>query len=95
MNGRQGWLYISENYLGFYSFLLGVEKKQLIELKNIKDISKENSKRNMFADSLRIITKEKEENHVFSNMFRRDEVKKKEKKRQYISEIGLPSHSKR
>ena len=61
MNGRQGWLYISENYLGFYSALLGVERKQLIELKNIKDISKENSKRNMFADSLRIITKDEEE----------------------------------
>ena len=61
MNGRQGWLYISENYLGFYSALLGVERKQLVELKNIKDISKENSKRNMFADSLRIITKDEEE----------------------------------
>ncbi|KAI8144429.1 hypothetical protein BJV82DRAFT_67640 [Fennellomyces sp. T-0311] len=74
MNGRQGWLYISENYLGFYSFLLGVEKKQLVELKDIKDITKENSKRNMFADSLKIVTKEKEETHMFSNMFRRDEV---------------------
>ncbi|KAI9319372.1 hypothetical protein BX666DRAFT_1925576 [Dichotomocladium elegans] len=74
LNGRQGWLYISENFLGFYSFLLSVETKKLIELKNIKDITKENSKRNMFADSLRITTKDKEEQYFFSNMFKRDEV---------------------
>lgn len=61
LNGRQGWLYISENYLGFYSFLLGIETKRLIELKDIEDIKKENSKRAMFADSLRITTKDKEE----------------------------------
>ncbi|KAI8362750.1 hypothetical protein BD560DRAFT_178182 [Blakeslea trispora] len=40
-NSRQGWLYISENYLGFYSYILGFELKILIELKDIKDIIKE------------------------------------------------------
>lgn len=74
-NGRQGWLYISENYLGFYSFLLGIETKRLIELKDIQDIKKEKSKREMFDDSLRIITKENQE-HFFSNMFKREEVTK-------------------
>lgn len=43
--------------MGFYSFLLGVETKKLIELKEIQDITKENSKRAMFADSLKIVTK--------------------------------------
>jgi GRAM domain len=60
-NGRQGWLYISENYLGFYSFLLGVETKVLVELKDIQDMKKEKSKRNMFSDSLLIATKDKQE----------------------------------
>ncbi|KAL0080965.1 hypothetical protein J3Q64DRAFT_1758223 [Phycomyces blakesleeanus] len=60
-NGRQGWLYISENYLGFYSFLLGIEAKTLIELKEIQDIAKEKTKRSMFGDSLKIITKDKVE----------------------------------
>ncbi|GAB5586532.1 GTPase activating protein (GAP) [Umbelopsis nana] len=72
-NGRQGWLYISENYLGFYSFLLGVETKVLVELKDIQDMKKEKSKRNMFSDSLLIVTKDKKEHH-FSNLFRRDET---------------------
>ncbi|KAG1045709.1 hypothetical protein G6F43_011233 [Rhizopus delemar] len=69
---RQGWLYISENYLGFHSFLLGLELKTLIELKDIQELVKERSK-GIFDDSLRIITKDKEEYH-FSNMFKREEV---------------------
>ncbi|KAI9478329.1 MAG: rab-GTPase-TBC domain-containing protein [Benjaminiella poitrasii] len=69
---RQGWLYISENYMGFHSFLLGSETKVLIELKDIQEMKKEKSK-GIFDDSLRIITKDKEE-YYLSNMFRRDEV---------------------
>lgn len=57
---RQGWLYISENYIGFHSFIMGVEKKILIELKDIQELKKEKSK-GIFDDSLRIITKDKEE----------------------------------
>lgn len=57
---RQGWLYISENYLGFHSFLLGLELKTLIELKDVQELVKERSK-GIFDDSLRIITKDKEE----------------------------------
>lgn len=34
-----------------------METKKLIELKEIQDITKENSKRAMFADSLKIVTK--------------------------------------
>ncbi|RUP44863.1 hypothetical protein BC936DRAFT_148927 [Jimgerdemannia flammicorona] len=59
----QGWLYISENYLAFYSFLLGIETKLLIELKDIQDLRKEKSKRGVFADALKVITKGKEETY--------------------------------
>ena len=38
---HQGWLYISENFLCFYSYLLGVETKLLVELKDIKSLTKE------------------------------------------------------
>ncbi|KAI7867130.1 rab-GTPase-TBC domain-containing protein [Spinellus fusiger] len=72
-NGRQGRLYISENYLGFYSFLLGVETMILIELRDIQGLKKENSKRNLIPDSIRL-TKKDEEEYFFSNMFRRDEA---------------------
>ncbi|GAA5816203.1 hypothetical protein MFLAVUS_009729 [Mucor flavus] len=69
----QGWLYISENYLAFYSFLLGYETKLLIELKDIQDIKKEKSKRGVFSDAIKISVKDKSE-HFFSNLFKRDEV---------------------
>ncbi|KAL7320859.1 GTPase activating protein (GAP) [Mucor circinelloides] len=69
----QGWLYISENYLAFYSFLLGYETKLLLELKDIQDIKKERSKRGVFSDAIKISMKDKSE-HFFSNLFKRDEV---------------------
>ncbi|CAO3684807.1 unnamed protein product [Umbelopsis ramanniana] len=69
----QGWLYISENYIAFYSFLLGIETKLLLELKDIQDIKKEKSKRGVFSDAIKLITKDKQE-YFFSNLFKRDEV---------------------
>lgn len=59
-NSRQGWMYISENYLGFYSYLIGFELKILIELKDIKDIVKE-PVRKLFRHSMRVMTKENQE----------------------------------
>jgi hypothetical protein len=53
-------MYISENYLGFYSYLIGFELKILIEIKNIKDIFKEKNKK-IFRHSLRIKTKDDQE----------------------------------
>jgi hypothetical protein len=53
-------MYISENYLGFYSYLIGFELKILIELKNIKDIFKEPVKK-LFRHSMRVTTKENQE----------------------------------
>jgi hypothetical protein len=54
-------MYISENYIGFYSFLLSVETKLLLEMKDVSDIKKEKSRRSVFSDALRIITKNNQE----------------------------------
>ncbi|KAJ3074761.1 hypothetical protein HDU98_010351 [Podochytrium sp. JEL0797] len=70
---NQGWLYLSLSYLCFYSFVLGVETKIVIELKDIEELSKEKSKRGVFSDAIRIVTKNKTE-HIFSNLFTRDET---------------------
>ncbi|KAJ3124723.1 TBC1 domain member 9, partial [Physocladia obscura] len=70
---NQGWLYLSLSHLCFYSFVFGVETKIVIELKDIEELHKEKSKRGVFSDALRIVTKNKTE-HMFSNLFSRDET---------------------
>ncbi|KAJ1552603.1 TBC1 domain member 9 [Cladochytrium tenue] len=70
---NQGWMYISTSYLCFYSFVLGVEVKIVIELKDIEELQKDRSKRGVFSDAIRIATKNKTE-HLFSNLFSRDET---------------------
>lgn len=57
----QGWLYISENYVAFYSYLLGYETKLLVELRSIQDIRKEKSKRGVFSDAIKLIMKDRTE----------------------------------
>lgn len=37
---NQGWMYISTNYVCFYAFVLGVETKVAIEIKEIKQLTK-------------------------------------------------------
>lgn len=69
----QGWLYISENYVAFYSYLLGYETKLLVELRSIQDIRKEKSKRGVFSDAIKLVMKDRTE-HFFSNLFKRDAV---------------------
>ncbi|KAG0339286.1 hypothetical protein BG004_006879 [Podila humilis] len=70
---NQGWMYISENYLCFYSFMLGMETKIFLELKDIGDLQKEKSKRGVFADAIRVVMKDSQE-YFFSNLFHRDET---------------------
>ena len=53
---HQGWLYISENFLCFYSYLLGVEIKLLVELKDIRSLTKEKVAGGLLANSIRIAT---------------------------------------
>ncbi|KAI8621287.1 rab-GTPase-TBC domain-containing protein [Chytriomyces sp. MP71] len=70
---NQGWLYLSLSHLCFYSFVLGVETRIVIELKDVEELHKDKSKRGVFSDAIRIITKNKTE-HFFSNLFSRDET---------------------
>ncbi|KAF9976068.1 hypothetical protein BGZ73_009166 [Actinomortierella ambigua] len=70
---NQGWMYISENYLCFYSFMLGIETKIFLELKDVGDLQKEKSKRGVFADAIRVVMKDGQE-YFFSNLFHRDET---------------------
>ncbi|KAK9763293.1 GTPase activating protein (GAP), variant 2 [Basidiobolus ranarum] len=70
---NQGWMYISEHYLCFYSFILGIEAKIQISLREIDSLHKETSKRGLLADSVKVITRDKKE-HFFSNLFCRDET---------------------
>ncbi|KXS14903.1 TBC-domain-containing protein [Gonapodya prolifera JEL478] len=69
---RQGWLYISSNFIAFYSLLMGVETKVLLELKDVEEILKQNSKAGMLADSITVVTRNKTK-HFFTNLMRRDE----------------------
>jgi hypothetical protein len=76
----QGWMYISENYLCFYSFLLGIETKVIVELKDVRDLTKEKSKRGMVSDSIKVITKDDQEVRKFFFFFSFFFLKKFEKK---------------
>ncbi|KAJ1504605.1 hypothetical protein HMI54_006787, partial [Coelomomyces lativittatus] len=70
---QQGWMYVSPNYLAFYSFMLGKETKLFIEMKDIMQLSKEKSKRGFLNDSIRITLKDQQV-LFFSNMFHRDDA---------------------
>ncbi|KAJ3086470.1 hypothetical protein HK102_013072 [Quaeritorhiza haematococci] len=70
---NQGWMYISMSYICFYSFIFGVETKVVIELKDVQELAKDKSKRGVFQDAIRIVTKN-EQTHFFSNLFHRDET---------------------
>ena len=51
---NQGWMYISENYLSFYSFIMGRETKVFLELKDITELKKDKSKLGMVSDAIRV-----------------------------------------
>ncbi|CDH56455.1 gtpase activating [Lichtheimia corymbifera JMRC:FSU:9682] len=69
----QGWLYISENYLGFHSSFLGYETKVLIEHKDVEIITKEKS--GVFSNAIKVVSKDDgETQHLFSNLLDRDAV---------------------
>ncbi|PWA03625.1 hypothetical protein BB558_000207 [Smittium angustum] len=70
---HQGWMYISENYLCFYSFLFGSETKIVIQLKNIKDLQKTKTKVQSTDDGL-VVETQSGESYKFTNLFKRDEA---------------------
>ncbi|KAJ1917984.1 GTPase activating protein (GAP) [Mycoemilia scoparia] len=70
---NQGWLYLSENYLCFYSFLLDRETKLCIELRNIEKLTKKSTMIGIREDGIEIATKNGEVT-LFTNLFHRDET---------------------
>ena len=70
---NQGWMYVSMAYIHFYSLVFGVETRVNIEVKDIEDVRKANSKKGLVPDAIRVTTKDKTE-HVFANLFHRDET---------------------
>ena len=71
---NQGWMYISEHYLAFYSFVMGVETKVLVELRNISEIRKERSKKNLVPDTIVVVTSDGKELFFSNLLFHRDEA---------------------
>jgi hypothetical protein len=69
---NQGWLYVSDNFLAFYSYIIGAETKVFLELKDIIELTKEKTKK-VVNDGIRIKTKDGK-SHLFFNLFHRDEV---------------------
>ncbi|KAJ1667681.1 GTPase activating protein (GAP) [Coemansia sp. RSA 1813] len=70
---NQGWLYLSENYFCFYSYIFGLEKKIMFQLRDIKDLAKARSMGGARDDSIEVVTKDGSK-YTFSNMFHRDET---------------------
>ncbi|KAI8870041.1 TBC-domain-containing protein [Ramicandelaber brevisporus] len=84
---HQGWVYISEHYVCFYSYFLGMESKVTIELREIASLTREKSK-GVIDDAIKVITRPpatpqqqpqqptSESNNIyfFSNLFHRDET---------------------
>ncbi|ORY07182.1 TBC-domain-containing protein [Neocallimastix californiae] len=70
---NQGWMYISRNFVCFYSFILGNETKITIPLKDVELISKIASRSGVFNNCISIATKDKQE-YVFSNLFHREQT---------------------
>ncbi|KAI9183839.1 GTPase activating protein (GAP) [Blastocladiella emersonii ATCC 22665] len=70
---QQGWMYISENYLAFYAFVLGTETKLFVEFKEIVELKKDKSRSGLINDSIRISLKNGDV-LAFSNLFHRDET---------------------
>ncbi|KAJ2874551.1 GTPase activating protein (GAP), partial [Coemansia asiatica] len=70
---HQGWLYLSEHYFCFYSYMFGSEKKVMFQLRDIKDLQKAKSMGGARDDAIEVETKDGSR-YFFANMFHRDET---------------------
>ncbi|KAJ2849908.1 GTPase activating protein (GAP) [Coemansia brasiliensis] len=70
---HQGWLYLSENYFCFYSYIFGSEKKIMLQLRDIKDLNRAKSMGGARDDSIEVEERNGTK-YVFSNLFHRDET---------------------
>ncbi len=68
-----GLLYVSDNFIGFYSYFFGNEKKILIPLGEIKEMHRKNSLKGMISNALEIRT-HADEVHFLYNFNNRDEA---------------------
>ncbi|KAI3653067.1 hypothetical protein MP228_002492 [Amoeboaphelidium protococcarum] len=71
---NQGWLYVGENYVGFYAYVVGAETKVFIEMKDIVEVKKERTKGGLLDDGLRVITQDKKSHLFFNMIFNRDDA---------------------
>lgn len=70
-----GWLYVSENFLAFYSNIFNQETKCAVNLQDIKEMRKTNSLKGLLSNAIEIVCKN-DEKHYFFNFIDRDEVLK-------------------
>ncbi|KAJ2822335.1 GTPase activating protein (GAP), partial [Coemansia erecta] len=70
---HQGWLYLSENYFCFYSYMFGSEKKIMLQLRDIKDLTRARSMGGTRDDAIEVVAKDGTQ-YTFSNLFHRDET---------------------
>ncbi|XP_012275102.1 TBC1 domain family member 9 [Orussus abietinus] len=68
---RQGWLYLSVNYMSFYAYILSKETKLSIRWADIVELDKTNSI--LFPDSIRVVTRDGKE-HYFSMFLHKSET---------------------
>ena len=68
-----GWLYVSDNFIGFYSYFFGNEKKIVIPLGEIKEMHRKNSLKGMLSNAIEIRT-HSDEVHFLYNFNDRDEA---------------------
>ncbi|KAJ2502507.1 GTPase activating protein (GAP) [Coemansia sp. RSA 1972] len=70
---HQGWLYLSENYFCFYAYMFGSEKKIMLQLRDIKDLTRARSMGGTRDDAIEVATRDGTK-YMFSNLFHRDET---------------------
>eukprot|EP01135_Chromosphaera_perkinsii_P002416 Nk52_evm22s223 gene=Nk52_evmTU22s223 len=68
---HQGWLYLSTNYLCFYSYVLGKENKVMISFKEIIGMEKQHTK-GLLPDAILVNTRDQD--YFFSLLLHRDET---------------------
>lgn len=69
---RQGWLYLSENFISFYSYVLGTETKVRVPWTDVVELEKSGSGP-LLSDAIRVRTRDGTE-HYFGMLFHRRET---------------------
>ncbi|KAJ2804035.1 GTPase activating protein (GAP), partial [Coemansia helicoidea] len=70
---HQGWLYLSENYFCFYSYMFGSEKRVMLQLRDISSLARARSMGGTRDDAIEVAAKDGSR-YTFANLFHRDET---------------------